>query len=140
MPDRRAQAHAARRVDPAQERPQLALLDDAREPELLAAAPCPNARRLAATSVVVVETALFTVVAVVLADPLFGGALFGTLWLGRAFPASLLPLVEGRTADMTRLLDGIEGHYNKLRTLNLIAVSTSALTIATWMASETVIP
>jgi hypothetical protein len=57
VPDRRPQPLAARWVEAAQKRPHLSLLDDARESELLGAAPCPHARRLATTGVVVVQAA-----------------------------------------------------------------------------------
>ena len=55
--DRRAQARAARRVEAAEERPEVALMDDAREVEGLGAAARPHPRRLSPTGVVVVETA-----------------------------------------------------------------------------------
>jgi hypothetical protein len=75
VPDRRAHARTARRVEAAEERPQPALVDDAFEPEPPGAAPDPHARRLAAAGVVVVQTAgdLLLVVGV-LADRQLGHA------------------------------------------------------------------
>ena len=57
LPHRRPQHRAARRVDAAQQRPEPAVLDHAREPERRSTATGPEPRRLAAAGVVVVQPA-----------------------------------------------------------------------------------
>src|SRR5205814_130044 len=55
LANRSSQPFVSRRIDASQQRSEVPVLDDADEAERLSAAPRPDARRLAATGVVVVD-------------------------------------------------------------------------------------
>jgi hypothetical protein len=91
VPDRRSQPVAARRVEAAKKRAELAVVDDASDPKRLAAAPCLDPRRLAPTGVVVVETA---------GDLLLVVGLLADRELGHAQHGDASPKAEGAETHM----------------------------------------
>ena len=82
----------------------------------------------------------FTTLAVLVADPVFGVALFSALWLGRASPIWVVALTGELARDVSQLLDVIGAQYHRLKTVNLIGVLMSTLILLAWMTSGNLIP
>lgn len=83
---------------------------------------------------------LFTMLAVLAADPIFGAALFGSLWLGRASSPWVVALAGADAGEISRLLDAIGRQYRQLKTVNAFAVSMSGLALLAWTASRSLVP
>jgi hypothetical protein len=71
--------------------------------------------------------------AFVIGDPLFGGVLFGTLWIARALPAWLIPSVTRHEETTLELVGAVDRQRRLFRRINTVGVLLAAAALLAWI-------
>jgi hypothetical protein len=80
---------------------------------------------------------VLAVVAFLVGEPLFGAALFGAYWLGRALSVWIAPLLMERATDTPQLLATLYDQRRLFRTSHVVGLACTMLVFGSWILSGT---